>query len=82
MKLAKNFAAVTILVFTLALTSFAGDQQTPGVVILPPPPPERTATIRTEDSKIRTDVAEALGKAQETSDTFWYQVLLGLLSIY
>ena len=82
MTLAKNFAAVTLLVFTFALTSFAGDQQTPGSPTPPPPPPQMTATLRAETAGITTNVAGAIEEAQETPETFWYQALLGLLSIY
>lgn len=82
MKLAKNFAAVTLLVFTFALTSFAGDQQTPGHPTPPPPLPQLTATLRAENSEITTDVPGGIEEAQETPETFWYQALLGLLSIY
>jgi hypothetical protein len=37
MKLVKNLTAAAVLVLALAVGSYAGDQQTPG--LLPPPPP-------------------------------------------
>ena len=80
MTLAKNFAAVTLLVFTFALTSFAGDQQTPGCPTPQLPPPQVTAAA--ENAEITTDVAGAIEEAQETPENLWYQALFGLLSIY
>ncbi|HKE56630.1 MAG TPA: hypothetical protein VKB46_08010 [Pyrinomonadaceae bacterium] len=37
MKLVKNLTAAAVLVLALAVGSYAGDQQTPGLT--PPPPP-------------------------------------------
>jgi hypothetical protein len=82
MKLAKNFVAAMLLVLAISLTSFAGDQQTPGAPTPQPPPPNMMAApAKTETS----DVINVSGTPEEvgqTADTFWYEVLLGLLSIY
>lgn len=80
MKLAKNFAAATLLVFAFSLTSFAGDQQTPGYV--PPPPPSMTATSSTEDCAVNCETAETSAVEAETSESLWFEALTTLLSIY
>ena len=81
MKLAKNFAAATLLVFVFCLTSFAGDQQTPGSPTPPPPPPNCTATSNTETSEVIYDADGTPVVIEETSE-FLYEALLGLLSVY
>ena len=80
MKLAKNFAAATLLVFVLSLTSFAGDQQTPGYV--PPPRPSVAATSSNQNAQVADNVAGAPEAIEETSDALWYEALNALLSIF
>jgi len=80
MKLAKNFAAATLLVFVFSISSFAGDQQTPGYV--PPPPTHAATTPNDETSEHRADVDGNTQVVDDSSDTLWYEVLLGLLSVY
>ena len=81
MKLAKNFAAATLLVFVFSLTSFAGDQQTPGCVS--PPPTHAATTAPEEKTEVKTDAdGKVVPVIEDTSDHLWYDVLLGLLSVY
>jgi len=80
MKLAKNFVAVTLLVFAFSRISLAGDQQTPGS---PTPPPCVTSTSDTEKPAETMIVnGTPIAVSEETAENLWYEALLGLLSIY
>ena len=83
MKLAKNFVAVTLLVFAFSRISLAGDQQTPGSPTPPPPPPCVTTTSDTEKPAETIIVnGTPIAVSEETAENLWYEALLGLLSIY
>ena len=79
MKPVKNFLFVVLLLSTLALNTFAGDMQTPGVVAPPPPP-----TMSTSDEDITTvsNTEQAGGVTAETSDYLLFEALTALLSVY
>lgn len=85
MKLAKNFAATALLVFAISLTSYGGDQQTPGATVPPPPPePPRTlATTKPPSPAVTTAVTGTpVAVTEQMANILWYEALLGLLSIY
>ncbi len=83
MKLAKNFAATALLVFAISLTSYGGDQQTPGATCPPPGGPPRTSATATPSPEVTTVVAGTpVTIPEEMANILWYEALLGLLSIY
>ena len=77
MKPVKNFVFTVLLVFTLALTTFAGDIETPGYA---PPPPPRMST--TTDETIPEPNTETEQTMLETADYLFYEALAALLSVY
>jgi hypothetical protein len=74
MKLVKNFVFAVLLVSAIAVSTPAGEQDTPGYV--PPPPPRATSTTDA-DPVIST---EEVGG--ETSDYLLLETLAALLSVY
>jgi hypothetical protein len=84
MKLAKNFVAVTLLMFAFSGISFGGDQQTPGGPTPPPPPPTNVTTTADNDTGEVTVIVNGtpIVVSEETAENLWYEALLGLLSIY
>jgi len=78
MKPVKNFVFVALLLSSLALNTFAGDIQTPGVVT---PPPAR-ATSTTEEDTTVFNTEQAGGVTAETSDYLLFEALTALLSVY
>jgi hypothetical protein len=75
MKPVKNLVFAALLVFSIALNTFAGDIDLPGSPAPAPPPPRATAV--TPDTN-NTDDQQAV----ETADYPWYEVLTALLSVY
>jgi hypothetical protein len=71
MKPVKNVLFTVLLVFAMAMSTPAGELDTPGAV--PPPPPRQMATS-TED----TTVAEGIN----TSDYVFLEAMTALLSVY
>jgi hypothetical protein len=77
MKSVKNFVYAVLLVSALAINSFAGEQETPGVYT--PPPPRATAN---EETTIKDSNDQTGGVAAETSDYLFFEALAAILSIY
>ena len=73
MKSVKNLVFAALLVFSIALNTFAGDIDQPGA---PKPEPPRlvVATPETDTDNPETTV--------ETVDYPWFEVLTALLSMY
>jgi hypothetical protein len=67
MKLVKNLTAAAVLILALAVGSYAGDQQTPGLV--PPPPPTQQAPGSTPGSAcVQGTGTESQTPCTETGD--------------
>ncbi|HEV8428531.1 MAG TPA: hypothetical protein VGQ41_11580 [Pyrinomonadaceae bacterium] len=78
MKPVKNLIFAALLVFSIALNSFAGDVEVPGAPA--PTPPKSTAVLDPNTSS--TDTTEETNVALETSDSLFYEALIALLSVY
>jgi hypothetical protein len=78
MKLVKNVLFAAILVSAIAISTPAGEQQTPGFV---PPPPPRVMTTSDEETVV-SNTEQAGGIATETSDYLLLEALVALLSVY
>ena len=74
MKPVKNLVFAALLVLSIALNTFAGDIDHPGIVAPPPPPPGMMATT----DETTPDVADTA----ETSDYLFLDALAALLSVY
>ena len=79
MKPVKNFLLAVLLVFAMAITTFAGEQDTPGYA---PPPPPRQMTTSEDTTVIGSNTEEAGGTMLETSEYLFFEVLTALLSVY
>jgi len=77
MKPVKNFVFAVLLVSTLAVTTFAGDIETPGYA--PPPPPRMSTAIEETTPQITTETEQSI---LETSDYLLFEALAALLSVY
>jgi hypothetical protein len=77
MKAVKNFVLATLLVSTLAFTTFAGDIETPGYV--PPPPPRMSVSSEETIPETTTDTETSMS---ETTDFLLFETLAALLSVY
>ena len=75
MKPVKNFVFAALLVFSLALNTFAGDILQPGAVATPTPTPSP------EESRIFIPAPET-HITVETADYLFLEVLTALLSVY
>lgn len=73
MKPVKNLVFAALLVFSIALNTFAGDIDQPGTPA--PPPPRMTAVI----PETNTDTEQT---TFETADYLFFEVLTALLSVY
>ena len=78
MKPVKNFVFAALLVFSIALNTFAGDIDHPGIVAPPPPPPRMTATT----DEIIPDTTDSQQTTVETADYLFLEALAALLSVY
>lgn len=74
MKSVKNLVFAALLVFSIALNTFAGDIDLPGSPAPVPPPPRATA----ETPDTNTDDQQAV----EAADYPWYEVVTALISVY
>ena len=75
MKPVKNFVFAALLVFSIALKTFAGDVQVPGAPAPAPEPPRVVlSNPETDTDSPQTTV--------ETADYLWFEVLTALLSVY
>ena len=78
MKPVKNLVFAALLVFTIALNTFAGDIDHPGIAAPPPPPPQMT----TLTDAITPDSTDSQQDTAETSDYLFLEALAALLSVY
>ena len=80
MKPVKNLVFAALLVFTIALKTFAGDIDVPGgPAPAPPPPPPPRSTATTDETLPVTDTEQT---TVETSDYIIFEALAALLSVY
>jgi hypothetical protein len=77
MKPVKNLVFAALLVFTIALNTFAGDIDQPGAPA--PPPPRATATTDETTPVPSTDSQQT---TVESSDYIIFETLAALLSVY
>ena len=75
MKPVKNLVFAALLVFSIALNTFAGDIQQPGAVATPTPSPSP------EESRIMISAPES-ETTTVTADYLFLEVLTALLSVY
>jgi len=75
MKPVKNLVFAALLVFSIALNTFAGDVQVPGAVPTPTPSPSP------EESRIFVPAPET-DTTVDTADYLFLEVLTALLSLY
>ena len=80
MKPDKNLVFAALLVLSLALNTFAGDIQVPGIAA-PSPTPMRITTTTT-DEIIPVTSTDSQQTTAETSDYLFLEVLIALLSVY
>jgi hypothetical protein len=80
MKLVKNFLCAALLVCTLAVTTFAGDVETPGAPA--PKPLTYTEDPVITDTKPTTTTQETGAVTAEFSDYLFYEALVAFLSVY
>ena len=80
MKPVKNLVFAALLVLSLALNTFAGDIQVPGIAA-PSPTPMRITTTTT-DEIIPVTSTDSQQTTAETSDYLFLEVLIALLSVY
>ena len=80
MKPVKNLLFALLLVSAMAVSTPAGEQDTPGYAA-PPPPPRMTATTETDETipVTSTDTQETM---VENTDYLFFEVLAALLSVY
>jgi len=79
MKPVKNLVFAALLVFSIALNTFAGDIDLPGSPAPTPPPPHVTVATDETIPETNTDSQET---TVETADYPWFEVLTALLSVY
>lgn len=80
MKPVKNFLFAVLLVSAMAVSTPAGEQDTPGYV--PPPPPQQMTTSDDGSTVIGSDTEQDGGVTVETSDYLLFEALAALLSVY
>jgi hypothetical protein len=78
MKPVKHFVLAILLVSAFAITTPAGEQDTPGYVA---PPPHMTTTDETTTT-ISSDTDQTGAITTDTSDYLLYEALGALLSVY
>ena len=76
MKLVKHFVCAVLLISAIAVTTLAGEQDTPGYTA-PPPPPRVMTTTSSSD----TTQADG-GTTADTSEFLIFEALTALLSVY
>ena len=81
MKSVKNFLFALLLVFAIAVSTPAGEQDTPGYAP-PPPPPQQIATSDEETTDIGTNSEQDGGITAVTTDYLLLEALVALLSVY
>jgi hypothetical protein len=80
MKPVKNFLVAVLLVSALAISTPAGEQDTPGYA--PPPPPRQMTTAVEDTAVIGSDTEQTGGTPVETLDYSLFEALAALLSVY
>ena len=80
MKSVKNLVFAALLVFSIALNTFAGDVEVPGAPA--PPPPPRMMTVCDQDPSQTCTTTDETDVVLETSDSLFYEALVALLSVY
>jgi len=78
MKPVKNLVFAALLVFSLALSTMAGDIEHPGAPAPSPEPPRMTLT----DDTIPGTSTDSQDTTVETADYLFLEVLTALLSVY
>ena len=78
MKPVKNLVFAVLLVFSIALNTFAGDIDQPGAAT-PPPPPRMSTTTQDIIPVTSTDTQQT---TFETADYLFIEVLTAFLSVY
>ena len=78
MKPVKNLVFAALLVFSIALNTFAGDIDQPGKTQPPPEPPR----ITTPDETVPGTSTDSQETTIETADYLFFEVLTALLSVY
>ena len=78
MKLVKNLLFAGLLVFTITVHTFAGDQQTPNGTQPPPPPPDGLVVY--VDGSPSGD--PYTGEITTETDYLFFEALAALLSVY
>ena len=81
MKLVKNFVYATLLASILAVSASAGDQHVGGIASPSPTPSPETMIAYTETLADDSD-PNAGRLSTETSDSWFYEALAALLSVY
>ena len=79
MKLVKNLTLALVLASVLAISTPAGDLNTPGFAAPTPTPTPERAMIISEDGTV---VYDANPESTETSDYLFFEALAALLSMY
>jgi hypothetical protein len=80
MKLVKNLVFAGLLVFTITVNTFAGDQQIPAATQPPPPPPDKLVAYDDGTSPLGDPYTGEL--TAETTDYLFFEALAALLSVY
>jgi hypothetical protein len=80
MKPVKNLLFAVLLVSVMAVSTPAGEQDTPGYA--PPPPPRQMTTSDEDTAIIGSSIDQAGGITAETSDYLLFEALAALLSVY
>ena len=79
MKLVKNLTLALVLASVLAISTPAGDLNTPGFAAPTPTPTPERAMIMPDDGTV---VYDANPESTETSDYLFFEALAALLSVY
>jgi hypothetical protein len=80
MKPVKNLVFAALLVFSIALNTFAGDIQVPGIAA-PTPTPTPEAVIVGTDERV-PDATDSQQTTVGAADYLFFEVLTALLSVY
>ena len=78
MKLVKNLVLAGLLVFTITVNTFAGDQQIPAAT-QPPPPPDKVIVCEDGSSPSGDPYS---GEITAETDYLFFEALAALLSVY
>ena len=79
MKPVKKFLFAVLVISAMAISTTAGELDTPGAV--PPPPPRQMATIN-DGTTSGFETEQPDGTTAETADYLFLEALAALLSVY